>query len=531
MNSAQKVSIILFTGVVGLGLYTATTQLSIRKIEKELIYKGQCVTNFIFPYPTGPYGIGTKLIELTDAARHEPETGKPRELVVQIWYPAFLKLRLTGPFAGKPGEETAPYAYEAVEWYKALLTAQGASQEDLRMLGGIRTHAIANTEPYNEQAPYPVVIFAHGNGAPRGGYSFFCEEIASHGYVVVMVMHTYVTPLIRFADGREIRALANQTKVSDVIEKCCIDIQFMLDQATYGAFGPLTSVCDFNNIGIVGHSLGGMTTAQVCRRDKRVKAGINLDGTLWGIDSTKPFYKPFLYMRTANFYADMIGILEQQKDSFSAVGVTKDNFIGSVEKFCQSNGKDTMQIIVEGANHMTFMDIPIVYDCLAKFTSTSEKAGNLNGTYIAAAPDILNVIKDCIITFLNKYLKGQTAVYPSQVLHGANKEDFEFYIPDLHPKHKRIELDPVMLNSYSGQYRLGNVDLTVEKSEDDVLWVRIADQPAYPIYPESETKFFYTVADRQMSFVKDKQGNVIKLIVHQGTFDQIAEKVDKAETQ
>lgn len=484
------------------------------------------MTEFIFPQPTGPYAVGTKLIELTDTARLEPETGKPRELVVQLWYPSALKLRRTGPTVGNLGEETAPYAYETIEWYKMLLTAQGASEKDLCVLNSIRTHAIANAKPCNEQAPYPLCIFAHGNGAPRGGYSFFCEEIASHGYVVVMVMHTYVTPVTRFADGREIRALSNQTKVIDVIEKCCIDIQFMLDQATSGAFGTLTSVCDFNNIGIVGHSLGGMTTAQVCRRDKRVKAGVNLDGTLWGIDSTKSFYKPFLYMRTPNFYADMSGILEQQKDSLKAVGVTKENFIGSVEKFCQRNGKDTMQIIVEGANHMTFMDIPIVYDLLAKITSTSEKVSDLKGNYILKAPDILNIVKDCIITFLDKYLKGQAVAYPSQVLHDANKEDFEFYIPDHHPKHKQIKISPVILDSYIGLYRLGDADLTVEKSEDNVLWVRVANQPAYPIYPESETKFFYTVADRQMSFVKDKEGNVTKLTVHQGSFDQIAERVE-----
>lgn len=493
------------------------------KKDKRIITKNN-MPEFIFPTLSGPYSVGTKLIELTDTARHEPETGNPRELVVQIWYPASLKLCRTGPAIGKPGEETTPYAHEAIEWYKSLLTAQGASQDDLRMLDGIRTHAIADAKPCDKQAPYPMVIFAHGNGAPRGGYSFFCEEITSHGYVVVMVLHTNVTFLTHFADGRKIYA-KSATKVCTVIEECFTDIEFMLDQAMQGKFGHLSTLCDFNNIGMVGHSLGGMTTAQVCRRDKRVKAGINLDGTLWGIDSTKPFHKPFLYMRTPNFYADMIGILEQQKDSLKAVGVTKENFIGSVEKFCQENGKDTMQIIVEGANHMTFMDIPIVYDCLTKVASEPEKASDSNDTYILQVPDILNVIKDCIITFLNKYLKGQTVSYPSQVLHAANKEDFEFYIPDHHPKHKRIELDPVMLDSYVGQYRIGDVDLTVKKSDDNVLWVQVANQPAYPIYPESETKFFYTVTDGQMSFVKDKQGNITKLIISQGAFEQIAEKV------
>ena len=90
---------------------------------------------------------------------------------------------------------------------------------------------------------------------------------------------------------------------------------------------------------MIGHSLGGMMTAQVCRRDARVKAGINLDGPLWGINSTKPFHKPFLFIRTPNFYADMIGVLEYQKDLLQAVGVTKENFNGSIEQFCREMAK------------------------------------------------------------------------------------------------------------------------------------------------------------------------------------------------
>ena len=82
------------------------------------------------------------------------------------------------------------------------------------------------------------------------------------------------------------------------------------------------------------------------------------------------------------------------------------------------------------------------------------------------------------------------------------------------------------MDSYVGQYQLGDVVLTVEKSEDSVLWIRVGNQPAYSIYPKSETKFFYTVADRQMSFVKDKQGKTVQLILHQVVTDQVAKKVD-----
>lgn len=42
------------------------------------------MTEFILPQPTGQYAVGTKLFELTDTTRRDPETSKPRELVVQV---------------------------------------------------------------------------------------------------------------------------------------------------------------------------------------------------------------------------------------------------------------------------------------------------------------------------------------------------------------------------------------------------------------------------------------------------------------
>ncbi len=482
-------------------------------VYKKIVRK-DAMPEFIFPKPKGQYTVGTKLFELTDPTRNDQETGKLRELVVQVWYPS----------DEKPGVATTPYAYEACEWYKSSFAQQGVEAEKLKLLDGIRTHAIPGASIYSEHAPYPVVVFCHGNGASRGGYSFFCEEIASHGYVVIMVMHTYITFLTKFTDGREIRSMRD-TDLCSKVEECFVDVELMLNRAQKGAFGTLTTLCDFNTIGILGHSLGGMTTAQVCRRDTRIKAGINLDGTLWGIDSTKPFYKPFLYLRTPNFYADMSGILEQQKDSLAAVGVTKENFMGSVERFCRENGKDTMQIVVEGANHMTFMDGPIINDFFAKIFKGSSSVSSLDHRNVLPLPEILNVIRGCIVTFLNKHLKGQAAAYPAQVQHAVG-EDFDFYIHDHHPKHKKIEIDPVLLDSYVGQYTFGPLVLTITK-EGNTLWAQMAGQPAYPIYPESETTFFYTVADRQMSFVKDKSGKVSQLILHQVGKDQVAEKINE----
>src|SRR5580704_8045796 len=51
------------------------------------------VPMFSLPKPTGPYPVGTRIIYLKDTSRIETEgqhPGMPRELIVQIWYPATL---------------------------------------------------------------------------------------------------------------------------------------------------------------------------------------------------------------------------------------------------------------------------------------------------------------------------------------------------------------------------------------------------------------------------------------------------------
>ena len=51
---------------------------------------------------------------------------------------------------------------------------------------------------------------------------------------------------------------------------------------------------DTSRIGMFGHSYGGATAAQVLVEDSRVKAAINMDGTLYGENVPKSRVgKPF----------------------------------------------------------------------------------------------------------------------------------------------------------------------------------------------------------------------------------------------
>jgi hypothetical protein len=58
--------------------------------------------------------------------------------------------------------------------------------------------------------------------------------------------------------------------------------------------------------------------------------------------------------------------------------------------------------------------------------------------------------------------------------------------------------------------------------------VKLSGQEFYPVFPESIDKFFYKIVEAKISFLRDDQGKVDRLILHQGGLDQLAKKTSKA---
>jgi hypothetical protein len=57
------------------------------------------------------------------------------------------------------------------------------------------------------------------------------------------------------------------------------------------------------------------------------------------------------------------------------------------------------------------------------------------------------------------------------------------------------------------------------------LMAQLTGQAFAEIYPESETEFFYKIVDAQLTFVKNAQGEVTGLVLHQNGLDQPAKRI------
>ncbi|WP_173088308.1 serine hydrolase [Devosia sp. 1635] len=82
-----------------------------------------------------------------------------------------------------------------------------------------------------------------------------------------------------------------------------------------------------------------------------------------------------------------------------------------------------------------------------------------------------------------------------------------------------VSIDPGLLPRYAGTYRLGPEFDLVVTSEGGRLFVQASGQERLEVLPQSETEFFYTVVDAQISFELDAEEQVTGLVLHQNGQD------------
>jgi CubicO group peptidase (beta-lactamase class C family) len=115
---------------------------------------------------------------------------------------------------------------------------------------------------------------------------------------------------------------------------------------------------------------------------------------------------------------------------------------------------------------------------------------------------------------VNGAAPGDIASKLGSVAHGEKVE--------LPAERKEITIPASVLAQYVGTYAFApgiNMLITLQ---GDQLSAKLGPQPSFPIYPESEMKFFLKVVDAQIEFVKNEKGEVTDLILHQNGRDQKA---------
>ncbi|MCC7306567.1 MAG: isoform II [Acidobacteria bacterium] len=359
----------------------------------------------VAPTPTGSYSVGTQEFSLIDNSRPETLTddaNDKRELYIRVWYPA-----QNVPADAKPQPIFGKQTKEIAE---ALTTSLRLPKGALNFLALVPSHSYPEA-PIAAKGKFPVITFSHGyyqGFAAQNAVQM--EELASHGYVVFGIGHTYETILNVFPDGRAVpagkamlyepnskvneltkaytesksaaekAAYANQiVLLSPAIERLHIwaaDIGFVIDEIERMNAGKAKSIfankLDIKRIGVMGMSFGGAAAGQVCLKDKRCRAGINMDGRQHGDLYANGLKRPFMFMNN------------ETQDT----GINRDIY--------QAARSDAYFLTVKGAKHLNFSN----FNLFSALDRGNQILGKIPGDRME------KIMSTYTLVFFDKYLKN-----------------------------------------------------------------------------------------------------------------------------
>lgn len=264
----------------------------------------------------------------------------------------------------------------------------------------------------SEEGTYPLIVFSHGAFGVIDSNTSTCRELASNGYVVASIGHTYQAMFVSNDSGKI--TTVDPDFINQVYEENGTDtpegekivyensrewmkirtgdenfvLDTILEKAAAGEEGPFAEV-DSEKIGLFGHSMGGAASVEMGRERNDIDAVIDLEGTMFGeyvdfvdgaeVFNPEPYPIPVLDVNSADIDVQARKVPGQ----------------GYVNFYLGEHAKDYQYEVVEGAGHLNFTDLPMVSPLLARFL----------GVGSVDAKDCIESVNSMVLEFFDAHLK------------------------------------------------------------------------------------------------------------------------------
>ncbi|MBL8063927.1 MAG: hypothetical protein JNK32_12940 [Anaerolineales bacterium] len=319
------------------------------------------------PTPDGPFKVGTAIYEMLDESRAELYSGRdePRRFMIQVWYPANVK----------ETNQRAPWMANAEIFAPAIATYIELPSFFLDHLALVKIPAFKDASVASAETAFPVIFFSHGWNGFNAQNSGQALELASRGYVVVGLQHTYGAVTTVFLDGtvapNNINALPRDANDPNyeitariLVDQWAGDMSFVADQLTAwneASDNLFYQKLDLTRLGAYGHSTGGGGVIQFCGTDPRCKAVLGMD----------PFMRPVSAEVIANGLSQPSFFMFSQ--AWADDADSKNNNIFS--QFLPNLSNNLGVISIDGTKHFDFSDLPL----LSPIAPQLGLKGELNG--------------------------------------------------------------------------------------------------------------------------------------------------------
>lgn len=383
-----------------------------------------CIGSYDIPKPTGPYSVGSLSLHMIDSNRFDPyEPESKRELMVQVWYPALAQQDL----------EKSMYATELVSYTKESIAKNSYIPKGAIdwFFPKIRSHATDNLPVLMHEHKYPVIIFSHGLSSLMDLHTVHAQNLASHGYVVFGINHTFNCGITVFPNGKKCVSQYNyetsnkKEEWQKIVALWQADVDFVVTQivksaAEKGDGSTVFDYLDVEKIGMIGHSMGGATTTQMLRNDPRILAGINMDGPLFGQNYNVGFRKPYMAFIAQGSLASTFKPITEAR--LKAKGMTREDaeyirdIFAGIKRLCLNIRTkfetDAYYILFEDTEHKTFTDAPLVKDVcmpLGNWFQSKFSLGTVEPRFTLSEQNRF------IVSFFDKYLKKKESALLTSV--------------------------------------------------------------------------------------------------------------------
>ena len=222
------------------------------------------------PLSAGSFPVGVTTTVFVDASRTDNFTKQPRTLVTEIWYPATDEARQMPKNKYSdfiPGGVTPEIDRLITDTFKISLA-------DVDNLFWNEAHRNAPVR----QGRFPLVVFSHGNGGSRHQNTFWCDYLASHGYIIVSPDHTG-NARWTIIDGKVITSQSGE-RLNSAKDRP-LDVCFLLDQMIRwdtGGDPRFAGRIDTDHAAVAGMSFGSFTAHWAADRELRFKAVVAMSG-------------------------------------------------------------------------------------------------------------------------------------------------------------------------------------------------------------------------------------------------------------